>query len=175
MKTRILVLLLLLLPGCGDPEDQARILFQAAHQAMDRREPLEAETLLTRVERDYRGTTVAEQASQTLRDYQVELEQAAIDGLVEINRAQSEFAAANDGRYGFSLPELVAARLLDAELTAVTIRGYRYRTILDDDVGYRILATPIINPETKRHFYTDPTGAIRWKRGEPADQDSPTL
>lgn len=175
MKKRVLMLLLLVLPGCGDPEDQARILFQAAHQAMDRREPLEAETLLSRIERDYRETAVADQAIQTLRDYQSEIEGAAIEGLRGVNVAQAAFAAANDGRYGFSLTELVVAGLLNSELTAVTIRGYRYRTILDDEIGYRVLATPLINPDTKRHFYTDTTGVIRWKGGEPADQGSPAL
>ena len=71
---------------------------------------------------------------------------------------------------------LVAADLADPVLGSVTVTGYRYRFIVEGDMSqYVVEAIPIMNPDTKRHFYTDVSGIIREERGRPATERSPEL
>ena len=81
-----------------------------------------------------------------------------------------------NGRYAFSVQELIAPDLADPVLGSVTVTGYRYRFIVEGDMSqYAVEAIPIMNPDTKRHFYTDVSGIIREERGKPATERSPEL
>ena len=170
---KLLVMITLLAAGCGDPEEQARILYRAAMNAAETRKPLEAEQLLSRIENDYSGTVVAPRAIETLREFQNELEESAIEALGKIHSGQEMFYEAN-GRYAFSVQELIAADFANPMLGAVTVTGYRYRFIVESGTpGYSIEGIPIMNPDTKRHFYTDVSGIIREERGKPPTERSP--
>ena len=174
MKKLILVIAVLA-TGCGDPEDQARILYRAAMNAAEMREPLEAEQLLTRIENDYSDTAIARTAIERLREFQNELEESAFEAMGTIHSGQEMFFETN-GRYAFSVQELIAADLADPVLGSVTVTGYRYRFIVEGDMSqYVVEAIPIMNPDTKRHFYTDVSGIIREERGRPATERSPEL
>ena len=170
------VILLLLLAGCGDPEDHAAIIYRAATRALEIREPLEAEQLLTRIIRDYPETRVAPRAIKAYEEFEQRLEGIAVSGLETIHRAQEQFAAVKEGRYAYTLLELVAADLVLAELSAVTLTGYRFRISASaDNSDYTVDAIPIMNKDTKKHFFVDPSGIVRWKRGTNASKDSPEV
>ncbi len=172
---KLLLILTLLGVGCGDPEEQSRILYRAAMDAVENKEPLEAEHLLTRIENDYSDTVIATKAIETLRDYQKVLEESAIEALGTIHAGQGVFFGTK-GRYAFSVQELIAANLAEPVLGSVTVTGYRYRFVVESGrSGYSIEAIPIMNPETKRHFYTDVSGIISEERGEPATERSPEV
>lgn len=175
MRT-LFAMLLLLLSGCGDPEDQAAILYRAATNALEIREPLEAEALLTRIIRDYPTTRVAPQAAEAYGELEQRLEGIAISGLERIYAGQEEFAEDRDGHYANALLELVAARIVEAELSAVTLTGYRFRiSASDDNSDYTAQAIPIMNRDTKKHFFVDRSGVIRWERGTDASVNSPEV
>jgi hypothetical protein len=175
MRT-LFAMLLLLLSGCGDPEDQAAIIYKAATESLEHREPLEAEELLTRIIRDYPNTRVAPQAVEAYEEFEQRLEGIAISGLERIHASQEQFAEAKEGRYANALLELVAARLIEAELSAVTRTGYRFRiSASDDNSDYTVQAIPIMNRDTKKHFFVDRSGVIRWERGTDASVASPEV
>ncbi len=173
---QLLAILLLLLSGCGDPEDQAAIIYRAAMGALELREPLEAEELLTRIIRDYPDTEVAPRAIEAYEEFEQRLEGIAVSGLERVHAAQEIFAERNEGRYANALLELVAADLVDSELSAVTLTGYRFLiSASDDNSDYTLEAIPIMNKETKKHFLTDVSGVIRWERGSNATSESPEI
>ena len=170
------VILLLLLSGCGDPEDQAAIIYRAATRALEIREPLEAEQLLTRIIRDYPETRVAPRAIEAYEEFEQRLEGIAVSALKRIHAGQERFRVQRDGRYANALLELVAADLVEAELSAVTLTGYRFRiSASHDNFDYIVQAILIINKDTKKHFFVDRSGIVRWKRGTNASQDSPEV
>ena len=97
-------------------------------------------------------------------------EQAALNALKEINRAQADFIR-RTRRYAQTTQELISDRLLNAEPAA---EGYRIlMSPSPDAVSYTVEATP--TDGAGRHFFTDKTGSIRTETGKPATATSPEL
>ena len=97
-------------------------------------------------------------------------EQAALNALKEINRAQADFIR-RTRRYAQTTQELISDRLLNAEPAA---EGYRIlMSPSPDAVSYTVEAIPTNG--AGRHFFTDKTGAIRAETGKPATVTSPEL
>jgi sulfite reductase beta subunit-like hemoprotein len=97
-------------------------------------------------------------------------EQAALNVMKEINRAQADFIR-RTRRYAQTTQELIDDRLLDPEPVA---EGYRIRMVPSPDaVSYTVEAAPV--DDSGRHFFTDKTGIIRAEAGKPATAASPDL
>ena len=95
----------------------------------------------------------------------------AIASLRLIHSSQVTYKSAN-GVYG-NLTQLTNASFInDSALSAGQKLDYNY-TVTPDAVtpsaSYEALATPISLPATRRHFYSDATGIIRFRQGSAAN------
>lgn len=91
----------------------------------------------------------------------------AIAALRLIHSSEVSYKSAN-GVYG-DLTQLSNASFInDSAIAAGQKLDYNYTVTpdtVDASLSYTALATPISNPTTRRHFYADATGVIRFRQG----------
>lgn len=96
-----------------------------------------------------------------LRSRQAANETAAVATLKQLNTAEVTYSSASQNVYG-SLPDLVAAGLLDSSLTT-TKAGYNYNVELSADLrNYTASATAVTSMQGRFDYYTAPDYVIRY-------------
>lgn len=160
-----------LLVGCTNPGQAAQGMYDAAVTAQGAGRLADSDRLLDQLLTEFPETDTAESARSLLADVRAQSEDAALQVMGEIRRAQAAFMA-RERRYAQSADELVTLGN-DADGSAI---GYRIRvrgTPAAD--AYTINAEAVLGVGSRRSFFQDADGVIHWARDGAATADSPVL
>ena len=182
MKTLTIALLLCTVSfGCASGDsgapgsaDEPAQMYDEALAANDAGQLGESESLLEDIISNFPASARAADAESLLADVRVASEAQGLQAVRDISLAQSNFMTLRR-RYALTLEELFQELSLERELSVEDI-GYRIRMRSSPSAdSYSLAVEPASETESKRSFFVDPTGIIRWALGQPATADSPEL
>jgi hypothetical protein len=158
-------------PGAAD--DSTRIYDQAL-AAKEAGELGESERLLEEFTSSFATSPDAADAESLLAEVRIASEVEGLQAVRGISQAQVNFMRLRR-RYALTIEELVQELSLEKDPSADD-NGYRIRMRGSPSADtYSLTAEPATETESKRAFFVDSTGIIRWALGQPATADSPEL
>ncbi len=176
-KLTVAVLLCSVLLGCAggggapDPADESAELFGQAVAANQAGQFGESEGLLEDIVRRFATTPSAVEAEALLGEVSAASEAQALQAVRDVSEAQTNFVNLNR-RYALTLGELVQELTL-GEDPSLADSGYQIRMRGSPNADtYSLTAQPSTRIDSKRSFFVDSTGIIRWELGQPATADS---
>jgi len=177
-KFTITLLLCTVSFGCasGVPvsADEPAQMYDEALAANEAGQVGESESLLEDIVSNFPASASAADAESLLADVRVASEAQGLQAVRDISLAQSNFMTLRH-RYALTLEELLQELSLERDLSVDDI-GYRIRMRSSPRAdSYSLTVEPASETESKRSFFVDPTGIIRWALGQPATADSPKL
>ena len=160
--------------GVSDPADESADLFSRAVTANQAGQLGESEGLLEDIVSRLAATPSAVEAEALLGEVRSASEANALEAVRNVIEAQANFISLNR-RYALTLGELVQELTLDED-PSLADGGYQIRMRGSPNADtYSLTAEPSIGTGSKRSFFVDSTGIIRWELGQPANVDSPDL
>ena len=180
-KLTIALLLCTVLFACAggdggplEPADDPARMYDQAVAANEAGQLGESERILENVISSFATSPNAAAAESLLTEVRIASEAQGLQAVRNISLAQANFMALRR-RYALTLEELVQELSLEKN-PSLDDNGYRIRMRGSPSAdAYSLMAEPASETESKRSFFVDSTGIIRWALGQPATADSPGL
>ena len=164
----------LTLVGCTSPEEVALALYDQASDARAAGRLAESDQLLEEALTALPEGEVANRVQDLLQAVRSESEDQVLEAMDEIRQAQEAFMS-RERRHAQSVEELVFSLMLTEAPDGAAI-GYRIRSRSSPAAdAYSISAEAVVGIESRRSFFQDLGGVMRWELGGPATADSPAL
>ncbi len=161
-------------PGAPEPADDPAQMYDQALAANEAGQLGESERLLENLVSNFATSTRAADAESLLADLRVASEAQGLQAVRDISQAQADFMTFRR-RYALTLEELVQELSLERD-PSLDDNGYRIRMRGSPSADtYSLTVEPASQTESKRSFFVDSTGIIRWALGQPATANSPEV
>ena len=160
--------------GALEPGDDPVRMYDQAVAANEAGQLGESERILENIISSFATSPNAAAAESLLAEVRSASEAQGLQAVRDISLAQANFMMLRR-RYALTLAELVQELSLEKN-PSLDDNGYRIRMRGSPSAdAYSLMAEPAFDMESKRSFFVDSTGIIRWALGQPATADSPEL
>jgi hypothetical protein len=160
--------------GVPEPSDDPARMYDQALAANESGQLGESERILEDISLSFASGPEAAAAEALLAEVRIASEVRALQAVRDVSLAQHNFITLRR-RYALTLEELVQELSLEKD-PSLDDYGYRIRMRGSPSADvYSLTVEPASEMESKRAFFVDSTGIIRWELGQPATADSPEL
>ena len=157
--------------GAREPADEPTRSYDQAAAASEAGQLGESERILEDIASSFAASPDAVAAELLLAEVRNASEAQALQAVQDIRLAQANFMTLRR-RYALTIEELAQELVLEKD-PSLDDNGYRIRMRGSPSAdAYSLTAEPESAMRSKRSFFVDSTGIIRWAQGQPATVDS---